>query len=106
MEFGNQDAPRLTRTYADVVGAVWDATAKTLTISTESPAGYESGLPGGKPYSMLICHRGFRLISAQGAEPIPLSEYQAEPETMEAMRSAGTILRFSPGKAVLRFAEL
>jgi len=106
VEFGNQDAPRLTRTYANVVGAVWDATAKTLTISTESPAGYESGLPGGKSYTMLVRHRGFRLSGAQGAEPIPLSEYQAEPETKEAMRSAGTILRFSPGKSVLKFVKL
>jgi hypothetical protein len=106
VEFGNQDAPQLTRTYAHVIGAVWDATAKTLTISTESPVGYESGLPGGKTYSMLVCHRGFRLIDAQGAEPIPLSEYPAEPETLEAMRSAGTILRFTPGKAVLKFVEL
>ena len=106
VEFGEVGAPQLTRTYAHVVAAAWDATTKTLTVSTQSPAGYESGLPGGKMYTMLVRHAGFRLESVRGAEPIPPSEFQAETEMMEAMQSAGTIIRFRPGEAVLQFSKL
>jgi len=105
VEYGEASGPSLTRTYARVAEAVWEESSGRLRVLTRPAAGYESGLPGRRPYTMLVRHEGWTLNRVAGAERIPEAEYRVDEATRKAMRARGSILRFFPGQALLEFAR-
>ncbi len=106
VEAGVPSLPSVTQTRLTVTACRWDAARDALHVTTESPQGYTGPLPGGIEYTLLVDRAGWTLVEAEGAELVPVADYPLRSvDDRAAMRAAGTLLRLSPGEAVLHFTR-
>ena len=104
LEHGEPRTPTVARTSLLVEACRWDAERRELHLHTAAPPGYGQALPGGQAYTVLVRANGYRLVGADGAEPIAPAEYPLQSESdRRILAEKGRVLRLQPGTAVLRF---